>query len=226
MNRVLVFDVETTGLVNPYITQITIITYDVKKRQIIRCYNSYIQIPDHIEITAQITEITGITREICDTKGVSIVEALLVFYQEYHAADYIVAHNISFDMKVIYGEFKRNKYDIRDSCPFWMYLFKTKIIDKNERRQIYCTMKQGRDLCKIVMTNKNGARYTKMPKLIELFQNLFCGEPDPINLHNSLYDTLICLRCFIMMIWYVDIEKSATSRYNSLYAGTKHATTT
>jgi len=74
---------------------------------------------------------------------------------------------------------------------------------------MYCTMKESQYLCMIRMSNG----YIKYPKLIETFRHFFPNEPEPQNLHNSLIDTLICLRCYVMMGWREDIAENANSGY-------------
>jgi len=230
---VLVFDVETTDLFNkktpidkyPYITQISMIVYDIQNKKIERTYNQYIKIPQNIEIPEIVTKITGITREICDEKGISIIDALNMFYSEYSSVKSVIAHNIDFDRNVLMGEFYRNRNDPGLLANKWeeLYIFRDIIpsriqiaravggydnkkynnfeINKNEIRKMYCTMKESQFLCMIRM--KNG--FIKYPKLIETFRYFFPNEPEPQNLHNSLIDTFICLRCFVMMKWREDI---------------------
>ena len=73
---------------------------------------------------------------------------------------------------------------------------------------IYCTMQESIELCAIEMKDKFGRPYKKFPKLVELYQKMF--NITPKNLHNSLNDVIVCLRCFIKLKYYVDIvEHSA-----------------
>lgn len=217
---VLVFDVETTGLFSektpieqyPYITQITMIKYDIINKKIASIYNQYIKIPENIEIPEIVTKITGITRQICDEKGVSIIDALNKFYCEYSNVQTVIAHNISFDTKILKGEFYRNRGNPELRSKKWedFYIFRDSGSGGAAAvRNIYCTMKESQYLCKIHIKNN----YIKYPKLIETFRYLFPNEPEPQNLHNSLIDTLICLRCFIMMKWREDIAKDNNSGY-------------
>jgi DNA polymerase III epsilon subunit-like protein len=215
MTTTLVFDVETTGLPSkflnkyPYITQLSFIIYDETTQNIKRIFNSYIAIPEHIRISYRITEITGITNEKCAKEGISIVDALKIFYQEYCNADNIVAHNIQFDKNLILAEFLRNRGDIKHDCPLWQYLFRPELT--NGRQKLYCTMKEGKPLCKIFIQGRFGP-FMKNPKLSELHKFLFPGDgEDPKKLHDSLIDTLLCLRCFIFMTTGRDIADSANS---------------
>jgi len=215
--NVIVFDVETTGLlpknnesirplqsVNlydyPYITQLSFIVYDSDAKVIRTAYNAYIKVPQEIEIPDIITKLTGVTREICDN-GVPISEALLTFYNTYVCCDQIVAHNMEFDSTMIRVELERNYKDMVARSPFIMGMrnFSNKL---NPR--MTCTMRHTIDLCGIQRKSTRGL-YKKFPKLEELYLQLFCSGSDedensanvPKNLHNSLMDTLVCLRCYL-----------------------------
>ena len=72
-----------------------------------------------------------------------------------------------------------------------------------DSKEIYCTMKKTVELCNIKTTSKYGKEYVKFPKLNELHMKLFNSPPR--NLHNSLNDVLICLRCYYMLEHKVDI---------------------
>jgi DNA polymerase III epsilon subunit-like protein len=56
-------------------------------------------------------------------------------------------------------------------------------------------MQTTRELCNIEMY-KNGRYFIKYPKLMELHEYLF-GEVPTEELHNSLVDSLICLKCYL-----------------------------
>lgn len=91
--QALIFDLETTGLIPPmlpnrkinyddfpYITQFTIIIYDLDADQILRTYNYYIKLPERVQISQVVQDITGITTEMCNTQGVDILYVLNIFY--------------------------------------------------------------------------------------------------------------------------------------------------
>jgi hypothetical protein len=52
-------------------------------------------------------------------------------------------------------------------------------------------------LCNIKAVNVSGKEYTKFPTLSELHKELF--QTIPVNLHNSLNDVVVCLRCYYML---------------------------
>ena len=65
-------------------------------------------------------------------------------------------------------------------------------------------MEHGTALCNIkAFTKKDKIEYMKFPTLCELYTHLFYEEP--INLHNSFNDVIVCLRCFYKMYFREDI---------------------
>ena len=83
-----------------------------------------------------------------------------------------------------------------------------------------CTMKTGTDVCKIEKTSPSGEIYYKYPKLSELHQHLF--QETPNNLHNSLVDMLVCMRCFYKMRYNEDLYTKSISFRNTLIQNTFH----
>jgi DNA polymerase-3 subunit alpha len=221
-NRILIFDVETTGLLPklngaeipaliayPYIIQFSFILFNLLSQTIERKYNYYIDIPKDIEISEKITELTGVTREILNKKGQSLIIALDNFYDCYMLADTVVAHNFDFDSKMIQIETQRNFELIREQMPYGLNLFNN-IYERLHSIDRYCTMRQGTNLCNIMVSRKDasgveiGKPYKKWPTLLELYVYLF--NKTPSNLHNSMMDVLVCLRCYLKMRKKVDIQ--------------------
>lgn len=72
-------------------------------------------------------------------------------------------------------------------------------------------MQETIDLCGLERNNKKG-NYMKFPKLSELHNKLYNIVPK--NLHNSLNDVFICLRCYCQIHNKVDIlEKNVELNY-------------
>jgi DNA polymerase III epsilon subunit-like protein len=156
-NRIIVFDVETTGLLNnrdatkpkPYIIQLSFVIYGTASMQTIRTYNEYIRIPENVEVTPEITKLTGITKEQCNN-GVDIADALIEFYKEYMLAETIVAHNIKFDSEMIKLEIERNIgkiYSKKQRNGLNMTDLFNPLYNKIHRKKLYCTMMEGKDVC-------------------------------------------------------------------------------
>jgi DNA polymerase III alpha subunit (gram-positive type) len=190
MNTILIFDVETTGLIPkgpkilelyPHILQLSFVLYDVSENQIVQTYNSFINVPKTVTIVPFVTNLTGIDRELLDKKGVNIKECLTMFHIAYLKADKIVAHNSDFDMEMILTESIRSYSSLKDDI-------------KKINKPIVCTMKNSVDICRIKRVNSRGS-YIKFPSLLELYKHLFLDVP--LNLHDSRIDVLCCLRCFL-----------------------------
>lgn len=92
----------------------------------------------------------------------------------------IIAHNISFDYRILQNECIANKlnydFDIMSS-------------------KLFCTMKSTTNLCKI----KTHAGNNKYPKLIELYKFLHNKDPELI-LHEASNDVEVLYRCFKILI--------------------------
>jgi DNA polymerase III epsilon subunit-like protein len=209
MPLAIVFDTETTGLppknnwepltAFPFVIQFSYVIVDTDTCKIKKIYNQYIKIDDTIVIEPKITEITGITREIIDSHGIHIGNALQEFFHDYMEADVLVGHNLDFDMKMVLAESARWGLTLINEtfdqhCRFGNN-DPNKLFDISNPN-FYCTMLNGTDLCKIQRINSWGS-YLKQPKLSELYQHIF--ETQPEGLHNSLVDVLACLRCYMDM---------------------------
>lgn len=199
---VLVFDTETTGLIKedtvkiddfPHIVQISFILYDTVSKKMIECCDFIINCKNKFKIPTESSKIHGITEEISIKQGVSIRTALQKFYDTVRKANYLVAHNLPFDDKMVQIEFTRLGLDGQ------MLMSETNL----NRLDKYCTMKNSRNLCKISVKSAKGKMYYKNPKQSELHNHLFGTVPE--NLHNSLNDILVCLRCFIKMKFTIDV---------------------
>lgn len=209
-SRILVFDVETTGLLPktdasgnvptlgqyPYVIQFSFLVYNKFLKKIEKTYDYYIDIPKHIIISDKITELTGINREICDLKGVSFEFAIEKFYNEYMNCGCVIAHNYEFDKTMIKVELQRNKNKINEVAPYCLNTFSLLFEEVNKIRN-FCTMRAGTNICNIAVNIESGKTYNKWPKLSELYFHLFKELPD--GFHNSMVDILACLRCYLKM---------------------------
>lgn len=186
--RILVFDVETTGLPKkrnaplddfenwPYIVQLSWVVYDVLEGGIESINDSVITLPENVLIPAESTAVHGITNEIMISQGKDLKKELRYFLKDCVNSDLLVAHNIEFDETIISVECMRNFYN--NSF-------------KDIKTPRYCTMR------------KAIKRYKKWLKLELLHEKLF--EQKLQNLHNSLNDVYVCLRCFIKLYFNKDV---------------------
>lgn len=200
--KVLVFDVETTGLMTdknasitdtsswPYIVQLSFLMYDTGVNRITIINDDIIRLPQSIVISDTSSAIHGITNQKSQELGVSIKYSLIKFNECLKQADIIVGHNISFDKRLIMVECIRNS-------------IKQHFTVNGIRKIEYCTMKNGVDICKIEAETYTGRKYFKFPKLSELYYHYFGKIPE--GLHNSKIDILVTLRCYCMMVHRYDI---------------------
>lgn len=218
-NNVLIFDVETNGLIPynvpinirnitklPHILQLSFTIYNSKKKKIIKKYDTYVQVPYHVEISKDITELTKIDKQLCRKKGKPILKVLKDFYDGYMQCDTIVAHNLKFDRNMILVELTRNGMLLSQSMPYIFTIFNESYHTKYNIKT-YCTMQNSIDLCNILVPAKTPGKapYKKWPKLSELYAFLFTDEEMPENLHNSYIDTLLCLRCYLKIAHNIEV---------------------
>jgi DNA polymerase III epsilon subunit-like protein len=209
-NYILVFDVETTGLIPknnykdkmdlnklPYIIQLSYILYRAHDGNIVSTHNSYIDIGPKVTIPSEVTNLTQITKETCDTCGIDIYHELRAFYNAYMQADVIVSHNMEFDSKMICIELERNHSRLLRVEPMIINMF-SPLFNRIKNKQLFCTMRETVNFCNIISVSAKGKEYKKLPRLSELYQKLFVGEPIG-NLHNSLIDALYTLRCYLKL---------------------------
>ena len=201
-DHILILDTETTGFVPtyreplydplidpiekyPYITQISAILYSLSKRKIVRILNEYVKKPAHAIISEGAKKVTGITDEMCEEKGRPLIDILLVLYEMVVSCRTLVAHNYEFDARVLRAEIFRNREQLPNYC--WLLFQEHFHAEQNIR--VVCTMRSNTNFCQL----KN----LKWPKLIELYRILFGCSTVTLQLHNSLVDSLVCLRCFL-----------------------------
>jgi DNA polymerase III epsilon subunit-like protein len=108
----------------------------------------------------------------------------------------LVAHNLKYDYKMALAELYRMQLKTGDSS-----YFKTHAGILSSKPQ-YCTMcvAQKDKKAKIKAKGKYGKPWDKPPKLEELYNKLFGYDPIQGNLHNSLIDSIVTLRCFYRLV--------------------------
>ena len=206
---VLCFDTETTGLPEgrntsiyelekwPHIVQLSFMVYDTEQKKIVQEYDQIIRIGEHVELTPKSVEIHGITREMIETRGIPIGDALYAFKCALQNTECSIGHNLSFDKRLLIVESIRNKgFDSNDNSIVQLRFGKE-----------FCTMLNSVDVCKIKMLRKNESVYYKYPTLLELHEHLF--QIKPRNAHNSKVDVLICLRCYCKLAFNYDISRES-----------------
>ncbi|WP_299202484.1 3'-5' exonuclease [uncultured Amphritea sp.] len=141
MKPILFFDTETTGLPNwkepsdsecqPHAVQIGAVLADEDTREIIEVLDVIIK-PDGWTIPEEVSDIHGITTEIALEKGIPEADALQKFMSLYSKANLRVAHNTTFDNRIIRIGLKRFLPDLV-SDEEW-----------KDRERYYCTLMNAR----------------------------------------------------------------------------------
>ena len=208
---IIVFDTETTGLPNwkslelnnqPYIVQFSYIVYNISTQTIDKVVDEIIKIPEHIVISDYCINLHKIDQTISQTKGKDIESVLREFYEELLKCDLCVAHNIKFDSFMIRTELKRIKEQMNDCNKIQEIERKLRYLKRCDK--YYCTMMNSIHICNVYFPFPSTK--LKFPKLIELYDHFFNKiTNDKIQLHNSLYDVYICLRCFIKLHYDEDL---------------------
>jgi DNA polymerase-3 subunit epsilon len=178
----LFFDTETTGLPRswnapvtaldnwPRLVQLAYMAYDRDGGLLASC-DCLIK-PQGFTIPAESARIHGITTERALKEGRELTEVLQEFRALLDQAQYLVAHNMSFDEKIVGAEFLRNGM---------------KDIPASKMR--ICTMHGTTEFCAIP-----GPRGYKWPKLAELHQKLFHADFE--GAHNAASDVAATAKCF------------------------------
>src|SRR5690242_2676017 len=114
--RLLAYDTETTGLPDwkqpsegeqqPHLVEICGLLYDADSRELVDSYHTLIK-PDGWTIPDDIAAIHGITTERAIAEGVPEAEALAKFLELHDRAELRVAHNQSFDARILRIAIKR-----------------------------------------------------------------------------------------------------------------------
>jgi len=178
----LFFDTETTGLPKNYKAPATDINNWPRMVQLAwHVYNEngnmidsvdYIIKPEGYMIPKEVSKIHGISTERAIAEGHELQMVLEKFNEQIEKAQFLVAHNISFDEKIVGAEFVRKQINSQ-------MLSKKRI----------CTMNSSVDYCKLP-----GPYGYKWPKLSELHKKLF-GEYFA-DAHNAAEDIKATARCF------------------------------
>ncbi|MBU0470423.1 MAG: 3'-5' exonuclease [Nanoarchaeota archaeon] len=178
----LFFDTETTGLPKrwkaplsdldnwPRLVQLAWILYDHSGNEVER--SNHIIRPEGFIIPKDVEKIHGISTERAYWEGVPLRKALEKFSTALTESKQVIAHNISFDEKILGAEFLREE-------------MKHTLFDKPR----ICTKEISTEFCRL--PSKKGYKW---PTLSELHTILF--EEDFKNAHNALNDVEACARCF------------------------------
>lgn len=187
MTKVVFFDTETTGLPlwqepsdsegQPHLTQLAAIVADAETKEVLASIDLTIR-PDGWVIPAELVELNGLTTEYCAAVGVSEKLAVDLFFELVSNADLIVAHNSSFDQRIIRIAMKRYGYSDAD------------LIEWAAKDKHFCTMRESKEIVG-ALTDKGSL---KNPNLSEAYQ-YFYGEGFE-GAHTALADATACMKVY------------------------------
>lgn len=185
----LIFDTETTGLPQnwnapitdtqnwPRCIQIAWQLHDEYGNLIENA--DYIIKPEGFTIPLNSENIHGISTDLAIKKGISLEEVLDQFNKVIDKTNFIVGHNVEFDLKIMGCEFHRlktttrlNQLPVLDTC--------------TESTATLCELSGGR-----------GGKF-KLPTLSELYTHLF--NESFVDAHNATADVEATTRCFLELI--------------------------
>lgn len=184
----------------PHIVQLAAILADENGN--VKAEINFIIKPDNWTIPPEVSKIHGITTGDALEFGVPIALALNVFMSLYAKADFLVAHNVNFDLRML----RRYSKDL------------SKNIFEDGMTINYCTMKNMTDICKLELTDRQkssqkssngwspegGWPKYKNPTLSEAYWHIFS---DPLEgAHDAMVDTEACKDIF----YYLNDNSSKT----------------
>jgi DNA polymerase III epsilon subunit-like protein len=254
---VLCFDTETTGKPPdgeryfneksgtkaegwPRVIQLAFILYDTETMKQLAFYDQLIKLKPGDKIPPDSTEVHGITDDDLEKKGISVRVAMKMFIKFFDRADFVVGHNVQFDINVVCAELTlllrdpetipTDRQKIRD-------IIQKLLWDKSKR---YCTLQNSRQVCKLpkyvydlngVVKDETGHevidytldfrgnRKIRNPRLETAHQVIFQQKSNG-RLHNALVDVAVCLRIFLKLYNDIDICDSENRTKNNFICDT------
>ena len=178
MTHILVFDTETTGLPDwktpsdgdnqPHIVQLGAMLVDKVSRKVIQSMDVIVK-PNGWDIPEETTEVHGITTSFANDVGVPEKDALEMLLALHSAAHLRVAHNTTFDNRIIRIATKRYCND--------------DVIEAWKEADYFCTMVNGRKIM--------GG---KQPTLAEAYK--FFTDKDIVEAHSAMPDAIACMEVY------------------------------
>lgn len=136
-------------------------------------------------IAPEASEVNGLTHEILMSKGSELLVVMDEFVELFKRADFCVAHNAVYDMKMLKAEMLRLLSQGHTEFDFHMRSIPW--VD---------TMYHGLKICNL----KTSKGRPKWPKLIELYQKVVPNAvADSINFHTASADVDVLMQCFEAM---------------------------
>jgi DNA polymerase-3 subunit epsilon len=196
MNKTALFyDTETTGLPDwnqpsdapqqPHLVQLAACMVDLDTREIVQSIDVIIA-PFVWEIPSEVAAVHGITTEKARAVGIPEPLALEMFLHLWRQSDARVAHNESFDARIVRIGFKRHMDDA--------------IADQWKAGKSECTAKLATPICALPPTERMvaaGRYHHKTPSLTEAYRH-FTGE-ELVNAHSAMADVRACMAVYFAL---------------------------
>lgn len=192
MKTIMFYDTETTGLPlfdqpsenpdQPHIVQAAAVLVDEATRKVIASVDLIVE-PDDWSIPDEVSAIHGITTAHALRVGVDERTVVAAVCDLSIASDLRVAHNESFDARILRIAIKRYRSDI--------------MADDWKARPAECTATMATPIMKMAPTEAmraTGRTYPKKPKLTEAYK-FFTGK-DLDNAHSAMGDVLGCMAVY------------------------------
>ena len=186
--RFFVYDTETSGLPlynepsedprQPHLVQVAAVVYDTDTRKIVHAFEAIIR-PDRWQIPTDVSEIHGITHAYAYDVGIPEISALNALRDLHAGVAFRVAHNESFDARIIRIGLMR--YFTQDAADTW------------KASPAQCTQVQSTPILKLPPSEKmlaKGMRGHKTANLREAYQ--FFTHKLLADAHSAMADALAC----------------------------------
>ena len=198
------FDTETTGLPKdynkpysdtdnwPHIVQLSYILFSIINDNIqILTEQNFILCPDET-YSIPSNMIHGISNEIAIGKGYNRKDVLNYISRQLEFVDYLVGHNVDFDINVLRCEFEREKIEVSEQFDYI---------------QKICTMRAASTLY---------PKGTPWPKLEKLYKDL--NGQHLLNAHNACTDVHATIKCFEELLKRNLIKVNTTIRLGDTFS--------
>jgi DNA polymerase III epsilon subunit-like protein len=198
----LFLDTETTGLIlykepsedprQPHIVEIAALLHD-DAGQLVETFHAIVR-PDGWTIPDDVAEIHGITTERAMDEGIPEAEALSLFLELHTRADIRVAHNESFDARILRIAIKRygagETQEDRDA-----------LADAFKAAPKYCTCNSAKPIMRLPATEKmvaSGKGHWFKPPTMQEAHTHFLGKPFD-GAHGASADAKACAAVYFAM---------------------------
>ncbi|MGQ1908845.1 DNA polymerase III subunit alpha [Marinifilum sp. RC60d5] len=183
----LIFDTETTGLPKkwkaplsdfenwPRMVQLAWQCHDIEGNFLFA--KNHVITPEGYTIPEDVVAVHGISTEIAIEKGIPLKDALLDFMEDVRKSDFVIGHNVTFDINITGCELLRSEMNEQE-------LTNATLLDTMTGSKEFCNLKRKGQI--------------KNPTLTELHTKLF-GVPFA-EAHNAAADVEATSRCFLELI--------------------------